>query len=47
MVKGDVAAVKAAVEAGAEAVKRIGGKLSLAHIIARPHDGVSALLPKK
>jgi ethanolamine utilization protein EutM len=47
MVKGDVAAVKAAVDAGAAAVARIGGKLVLAHIIARPHDGVSALLPKQ
>jgi len=47
MVKGDVAAVKAAVEAGAEAIKRIGGKLVLAHIIARPHSGVSSLLPKQ
>ena len=47
MVKGDVAAVKAAVEAGAEAVTRIGGKLVLAHIIARPHSGVSSLLPRQ
>lgn len=47
MVKGDVAAVKAAVEAGAEAVNRVGGKLICAHIIARPHDGVSSLLPRQ
>ena len=47
MVKGDVAAVKAAVEAGSEAVTRMGGKLVVAHIIARPHTGVSALLPKQ
>ena len=47
MVKGDVAAVKAAVEAGAAAVTRIGGKLVLAHIIARPHNGVSSLLPRQ
>jgi len=45
VVKGDVAAVKAAVEAGAEAVTRMGGKLVVAHIIARPHDGVRSLLP--
>lgn len=45
MVKGDVAAVKAAVAAGAEAVTRMGGKLVLAHVIARPHGGVSSLLP--
>ena len=47
MVKGDVAAVKAAVEAGAEAVNRIGGKLIVAHIIARPHSGVTSLLPRQ
>lgn len=47
MVKGDVAAVKAAVEAGAEAVTRMGGKLVVAHIIARPHIGVTSLLPKQ
>ncbi len=47
MVKGDVAAVKAAVEAGAEAVTRMGGKLVVAHIIARPHSGVSSLLPRQ
>jgi ethanolamine utilization protein EutM len=47
MVKGDVAAVQAAVEAGTEAVKRIGGKLILAHVIARPHSGVSLLLPRQ
>jgi microcompartment protein CcmL/EutN len=44
VVKGDVAAVKAAVEAGAQAVTRIGGKLILAHTIARPHCEVSSLL---
>ena len=44
MVKGDIAAVKAAVDAGAEAVTRIGGKLILAHTIARPHSGVSSLI---
>jgi len=47
MVKGDVAAVKAAVEAGSGAVARMGGKLVVAHIIARPHTGVSALLPRQ
>ena len=47
MVKGDVAAVTAAVEAGAAAVNRIGGKLVLAHIIARPHSGVTSLLPRQ
>ena len=35
-VRGDVAAVKAAVDAGAEAAKRV-GELICSHIIARPH----------
>ena len=45
MVRGDVAAVKAAVEAGAAAVEQVGGKLILAHVIPRPHDGLARLLP--
>jgi len=45
MVRGDVAAVKAAVEAGAAAVEQVGGKLILAHVIARPHEGLVSLLP--
>jgi carbon dioxide concentrating mechanism protein CcmO len=45
IVKGDVAAVKAAVEAGAQAVGSL-GKLVAAHVIARPHDDLVALLPK-
>jgi ethanolamine utilization protein EutM len=36
-VSGDVAAVKAAVDAGAEAARRVGEVLSV-HVIARPHD---------
>jgi microcompartment protein CcmL/EutN len=39
-VEGDVAAVKAAVDAGAEAAKRVGEVLSV-HVIARPHEDVS------
>lgn len=46
MVSGDVAAVKAAVDAGAAAVQNVGGKLILAHIIARPHEELTKLLPK-
>lgn len=38
-VGGDVAAVTAAVDAGAEAAKRVGEVVSV-HVIARPHDGV-------
>ena len=36
---GDVAAVKAAVDAGAEAAGRIGEVVSV-NVIARPHEGV-------
>lgn len=36
VVKGDVGSVKAAVEAGSEAAKRV-GELVCAHVIARPH----------
>mgnify|MGYP000867841250 CR=1 FL=1 len=36
IVRGDVGSVKAAVEAGAEAAKRV-GELVCAHVIARPH----------
>jgi ethanolamine utilization protein EutM len=44
MVRGDVGAVKAATEAGAVAVKRI-GELVAVHVIPRPHDDVEAILP--
>ena len=40
--EGDVAAVKAAVEAGAGAARRVGEVLSV-HVIARPHQDVSKL----
>lgn len=36
VVKGDVGSVKAAVEAGAEAAKRV-GELVSSHVIPRPH----------
>lgn len=41
-VEGDVAAVKAAVDAGAEAGRRVGEVVSV-HVIARPHEDVSKL----
>lgn len=47
VVVGDVAAVKAATDAGAQAVKSIGGDLVSVHVIARPHQDVEAVLPKK
>jgi len=40
--EGDVAAVKAAVDAGAEAARRVGEVVSV-HVIARPHDDVAKL----
>jgi ethanolamine utilization protein EutM len=46
MVRGDVGAVKAAVEAGAVAAKRV-GELVSTHVIPRPHDDVEAILPQK
>ena len=36
LVKGDVGSVKAAVEAGAEAARKV-GELVASHVIARPH----------
>jgi len=44
MVQGEVGAVKAAVEAGAEAAQRI-GELVAAHVIPRPHGDVRKILP--
>ncbi|MGE5495434.1 MAG: BMC domain-containing protein [Burkholderiales bacterium] len=46
MVRGDVGAVKASVDAGAAAAKRV-GELVSAHVIPRPHDDVEAILPGK
>jgi ethanolamine utilization protein EutM len=45
MVRGDVAAVQAAISAGKATVERLGGKLILADVIARPHPDLAALLP--
>jgi len=44
MVRGDVGAVKAAVDAGAEAVKRVGELVSV-HVIPRPHADTEKILP--
>lgn len=46
-VVGDVAAVRAAVDAGAQAVKAMGGDIVSVHVIARPHADVDGVLPKK
>jgi ethanolamine utilization protein EutM len=45
VVRGDVGAVKAAVDAGAAAAKTVGTVRS-AHVIARPHDDVEDLLER-
>ena len=44
IVRGDVGAVKAAAEVGAEAAQRI-GELVAVHVIPRPHADVGRLLP--
>ena len=46
MVRGDVGAVKASVDAGAAAAKRVGELVSV-HVIPRPHDDVENILPQK
>ena len=44
MVRGDVGAVKAAVEAGATAAKRVGDLYGV-HVIPSPHNDVEGILP--
>ena len=44
MVRGDVGAVKAAVETGADAAGRL-GELVATHVIPRPHNDVEKILP--
>lgn len=43
IVEGDVGAVKAAIDAGAEASKRVGELVSV-HVIARPDQGIDEFL---
>ncbi|SHK02930.1 BMC domain-containing protein [Paramaledivibacter caminithermalis] len=45
IVKGEVGAVKAATEAGADAASRL-GELVAVHVIPRPHDEIASILPK-
>ena len=47
VVVGDVAAVKAATDAGAQAVKANKGELVSVHVIARPNAEVETILPRK
>lgn len=44
MVRGDVGAVKAAVDAGAAAARNVGEVVSI-HVIPRPHTDVEKILP--
>ena len=45
MVRGDVGAVKAAVEAGSATASSL-GELVATHVIPRPHEDVEKILPK-
>ncbi len=45
IVIGDVAAVKAATDAGAQAARAVGEVISV-QVIPRPHDEISTILPK-
>lgn len=45
VVEGDVAAVKAAIDAGAAATEQVGEVIS-AHVIARPDGALDDILPK-
>lgn len=45
VVTGEVGAVKAATEAGAEAASRVGELLAV-HVIPRPHADITKILPK-
>ena len=44
IIRGDVAAVKAAVDAGSLAAQKVGEIVSV-HVIPRPHDNLDKVLP--
>lgn len=44
VIRGDVAAVKAAVDAGVRGAERVGEVVS-SHVIARPHTAIDTVLP--
>ncbi len=44
IVRGDVAAVKAATDAGARVAQRVGELVSV-HVIPRPHENIDLVLP--
>ena len=45
MVRGDVGAVKSAVEAGSAAAAKL-GEIVAVHVIPRPHEDVEKILPR-
>ena len=47
LVRGDVGAVKAAVDAGHVAATNVGEEVLSRHVIPRPHTDVEKLLPKQ
>lgn len=40
IVRGDVGSVHAAIDAGADAARAVGGELVSSHVIPRPHEGL-------
>jgi ethanolamine utilization protein EutM len=44
IVRGDVAAVKAAVQAGIQNAEKV-GEIIASHVIARPHENIDMVLP--
>ena len=44
VIRGDVAAVKAAVDAGVRGAEKVGEVIS-SHVIARPHTNIDVVLP--
>ena len=44
VIRGDVAAVKAAVDAGVRGAERV-GEVVASHVIARPHESIDEVLP--
>ena len=44
IIRGDVAAVKAATEAGSKAAEKVGALVSV-HVIPRPHENIEQVLP--
>lgn len=44
IIRGDVAAVKAALDAGARGAEKVGEVVSV-HLIPRPHDNLDSVLP--